>query len=402
VPFDVRPCRDREEFDRALYAIGQNFFGPPTEEQLDRFLRVLELERMHAAFEAGEIVGGAGAFTFDLSVPGGSLPCAGVTVVGTYPTHRRRGVQRSLMRAQLDDVHERGEPIAALWASEEPIYGRYGYGLASWGGEVSISREANAFARPLEWRGQARFVSQEEAKKLFPPVWEALRAERPGVFSRVEAWWETRRLRIPDEEAAHPRRFVALELDGATQAYAIYRTKPGFEGGVSTAKIEVLEALGMNPQATAEIWRFLLDIDWIETVSASLLPPDHPLFLLLAYPRRARYRIADALWVRLVDVGAALSGRAYAGDGSVVFEVRDAFCPWNEGRWRLESGVAARTDEPAELALDVDALGSAYLGAVSFAQLRAALRVEELVDGAAARADALFAWRPLPWCPEIF
>ena len=402
MPFDVRPCRDREEFDRALYAIGQNFFGPPTEEQLDRFLRVLELERMHAAFEAGEIVGGAGAFTFDLSVPGGSLPCAGVTVVGTYPTHRRRGVQRSLMRAQLDDVHERGEPIAALWASEEPIYGRYGYGLASWGGEVSISREANAFARPLERRGQARFVSQEEAKKLFPPVWEALRAERPGVFSRVEAWWETRRLRIPDEEAAHPRRFVALELDGATQAYAIYRTKPGFEGGVSTAKIEVLEALGMNPQATAEIWRFLLDIDWIETVSASLLPPDHPLFLLLAYPRRARYRIADALWVRLVDVGAALSGRAYAGGGSVVFEVRDAFCPWNEGRWRLESGVAARTDEPAELALDVDALGSAYLGAVSFAQLCAALRVEELVDGAAARADALFAWRPLPWCPEIF
>ncbi len=402
MPFDVRPCRDREEFDRALYAIGQNFFGPPTEEQLDRFLRVLELERMHAAFEAGEIVGGAGAFTFDLSVPGGSLPCAGVTVVGTYPTHRRRGVQRSLMRAQLDDVHERGEPIAALWASEEPIYGRYGYGLASWGGEVSISREANAFARPLERRGQARFVSQEKAKKLFPPVWEALRAERPGVFSRVEAWWETRRLRIPDEEAAHPRRFVALELDGVTQAYAIYRTKPGFEGGVSTAKIEVLEALGMNPQATAEIWRFLLDIDWIETVSASLLPPDHPLFLLLAYPRRARYRIADALWVRLVDVGAALSGRAYAGDGSVVFEVRDAFCPWNEGRWRLESGVAARTDEPAELALDVDALGCAYLGAVSFAQLCAALRVEELVDGAAARADAMFAWRPLPWCPEIF
>jgi predicted acetyltransferase len=171
---------------------------------------------------------------------------------------------------------------------------------------------------------------------------------------------------------------------------------------VSTGKLEVLEALGANAQATAKIWRFLLDVDWTETITASLLPPDHPLFLLLANPRRARYRMGDGLWMRLVDVGAALSGRAYKADGSIVFELRDAFCPWNEGRWRLADGHAERTDAAAELALDADALGSAYLGAVSFAQLRDALRLEELADGAVARADALFGWRPLPWCPEIF
>jgi predicted acetyltransferase len=359
VPFDVRPCRDREEFSRALYAIGQNFFGPPTEEQLDRSLSLLELERMHAAFAGDEIVGGAGAFTFDLSVPGGSLPCAGVSVVGTYPTHRRRGVLSAMMRAQLDDVHRRGEPIAALWSSEETIYGRYGYGIASWVGEVAIRREDSAFALPLERRGQARFVTQEEAKALFPPVWEALFAERPGVFARTEAWWAARRLRIPDEEAGHPRRFVALDVGGKTQAYAVYKVQPGFENGLPAGKLEVLEALGVNPQATAEIWRFLLDIDLVETVHASLLPPDHPLFLLLARPRRARYRMFDALWIRLIDVGAALSGRAYVHDGAIVFEVRDELCPWNEGRWKLAGGVAVRTDEPAELALDVDALGSA-------------------------------------------
>jgi predicted acetyltransferase len=133
-----------------------------------------------------------------------------------------------------------------------------------------------------------------------------------------------------------------------------------------------------------------------------MLPPDHPLFLLLANPRRAGYRMLDCLWVRLVDVDAALSGRTYTGDGRVVFEVRDATCPWNEGRWQLEGGSAARTDAPADLALDADALGSAYLGAISFAQLRDAFRLEELAAGAIARADALFGWRPLPWCPEIF
>jgi predicted acetyltransferase len=267
---------------------------------------------------------------------------------------------------------------------------------------VKIKREWSAFARPLERTGKTRFVTPAEALELFPPVWDALRAQRPGVISRTKEWWEVRTLRLPDEEKANPKRFVVLEIDGETQAYAIYRTHHGFEAGVSNARTEVIEAIGTTPQATAELWRFLLDIDWTATFEAELLPPDHPLFLLLANPRRAAYRMGDSLWLRVVDVGAALSGRAYAGDGSIVIDVRDAVCPWNEGRWKLEGGSAARTDEAAELALDVDALGSAYLGAVSFAQLHGSLRVEELVDGALNRADALFGWRPLPWCPEIF
>jgi predicted acetyltransferase len=400
--FEVRPSNGLEEYGNAIFGIGQYFGARPDEDRLLRFSKVLEIQRMHAALEDGEVIGGAGAFAYDFSVPGGTLPCAGVSVVGVYPTHRRRGVLRALMDAQLRDVHERGEPIAALWASEETIYGRFGYGLAAWAGDVKIAREWGAFARPLERRGQVRFVTPEQALDLFPPIWEALRRERPGVFARTREWWELRTLRLPDDEKANPKRFVALDLDGETQAYAIFRTHTGFENGVSSARTEVIEAIGSTPQATAELWRFLLDIDWTATFEASLLPPDHPLFLLLANPRRAGYRMGDGLWARLVDVGAALSGRAYAGDGSIVFGVRDAVCSWNEGRWKLEDGIASRTDADVEIALDVDALGSAYLGAVSFDQLRGALRLEELVEGAVQRADALFGWRPLPWCPEIF
>ena len=400
--FEIRPSRNLEEYGDAIFGIGQYFGAKPDEERLQRFAKVLDLERMHAALEDGQVIGGAGAFTFDFSVPGATLPCAGVTVVGVYPTHRRRGVLRTLMDAQLRDVHERGEPIAALWASEETIYGRFGYGLASWAGEVKIAREWSAFAQPLERRGQTRFVTREEALELFPPVWEALRRERPGVHSRTHEWWDLRALRLPDEEKANPKRFVVLDLDGGVQAYAIFRTHTSFEAGVSNARTEVVEAIGATAQATAELWRFLLDIDWTASFEVGLLPPDHPLFLLLANPRRAGYRMGDGLWVRLVDVGAALSGRAYAVEGGVVFDVRDAVCPWNEGRWKLEGGSATRTDAAADIALDVGALGSAYLGAVSFEQLRSALRIEELVDGAVKRADAMFGWRPLPWCPEIF
>ncbi len=400
--FEVRPSGNAEEFGRAVYGIAQYFGGPLTEDRIERFARVLPIERMHAAFEEGEIVGGAGALPFQFSVPGGVLPCGGVTVVGVFPTHRRRGILRAMMDTQLRDIHEREEPIAALWASEETIYGRFGYGLAAWAGEIKLERVWNEYAVPLERRGQTRFVTPEEAATLFPSVWEALMRERPGVFQRTKAWWELRRLRIPDEEKANPKRLVVLELDGSVHAYAIYRLLHGFEDGASTARLDVSEAIGVSPQATAEIWRFLLDIDWYATLECSLLPVDHALFTLLATPRRARYRMIDSLWMRLVDVGAALSGRDYANDGAIVFDVRDAVCPWNEGRWKLEGGVAARTDAAADLALDASALGSAYLGAVSFAQLRDGLRLEELSDGAVQRADAIFEWRPLPWCPEIF
>jgi predicted acetyltransferase len=400
--FDVRPCIDQDEYGRAVGAIGQYFNPPPSEELLELFARTLPHERMHAAFEDGQIVGGAGVFPFELSVPGGSLACAGVTAVGVTPTHRRRGVLRAMMDTQLRDVHERGEPIAALWASEETIYGRFGYGISAWAGELAVPHEWDAFAEPLELVGRTRFVTPEEARTLFPPVYEAVRRGRPGMTSRSEDWWTDRQLRMPEQEAQAPRRFVVLEVDGEPLGYAIYRTHFSFGDGSATSRLVVREALGATPQATAAIWRFLLDVDWMASVEVSLAPPDHPLFLLVATPRRMRYRMGDELWVRLVDVGAALSGRAYGEGDPLVLEVRDAFCEWNDGRWRLEGGECTRTDEDPDLALDVSALGCAYLGAVPFTQLREAQRVEELKDGAIARADALFAWRPLPWCLEIF
>jgi predicted acetyltransferase len=400
--FEVRPCADQDEFGLAVGAIGQYFNPPPGEEMLERFARLLPHERVHAAFEEGRIIGGAGAFPFELSVPGGSLACAGVTVVGVHPTHRRRGAMRAMMDAQLHDVHDRGESIAALWASEETIYGRFGYGLASWAGELNVRHEWDAFAEPLELAGTTRFVTPEEARELFPPIYEAVRRQRPGMLSRSETWWEERQLRLPDEESNAPRRFVVQEVDGEPLGYAIYRTHFDFEGGLPASRLVVREALASTPEATAAIWRFLLDVDWMTVVEVPFAPPDHPLFLLLALPRRARYRMHDVLWVRLVDVGAALAGRAYGEGGPLVLEVRDAVCGWNDGRWRLDRGTCERTDVEPDLALDVSALGSAYLGAVSFRQLREALRVEELREGAIERADALFAWRPLPWCLEIF
>ena len=129
---------------------------------------------------------------------------------------------------------------------------------------------------------------------------------------------------------------------------------------------------------------------------------DHPLFLMLADPRRLRLTVRDALWIRLIDVAAALTARSYADAGTIVLELTDAFCPWNAGRWRICGKSTERTQQAPDLRADVTALASAYLGGFSWRQLAAACRVEELRPGALARADALFRTDVAPWCPELF
>ena len=119
---------------------------------------------MLAAVDEGRIVGGAGAFSFRTTVPGGAVvPSAGVTVVGVLPTHRRRGILRSMMRLQLDDAHERGEALATLFASEETIYGRYGYGRATLALELKISRIRGAY-RPVKTVSRIRIRSLAAGK----------------------------------------------------------------------------------------------------------------------------------------------------------------------------------------------------------------------------------------------
>jgi predicted acetyltransferase len=402
-PVEVRPARDAAEYRAALGSIGHYFGGWPDEEAAERFGRLLPPERTHAALDGGAVVGGAGAFPFTMTVPGGELPCAGVTVVGVRPTHRRRGILRALMLAQLEDVHRRGEPIAALWASEEAIYGRFGYGLASLCGDIALPRIYASLRDDGPARGVVRLVGPEEARERLPAVYERVRRATPGMYARGPEWWELRQTHDPPEQrgGAGEKNYAVLELDGRDAGYAIYRLRMSWENGSSTGSAELVEALADSAAATRELWRYLLGLDWVATVKAYRLPVDHPLFHLLTYPRRMQFRVGDGLWLRLVDVEAALAGRSYDGDGSVTLEVADEVCAWNAGSYAVSAKGVERGGEP-ELRLDVQALASVYLGGFTFAELARALRVEELRDGALARADALFATAVKPWSPEIF
>jgi predicted acetyltransferase len=398
---EVRPVGP-DEVGKALTPIWHYFGGRPEAEEVEKLSRILPADRVLAAVDGGEIVGGAGAYLFDTTVPGGvQVPTAGVMAVGVLPTHRRRGALTALMRRQLADAHERGEPLALLYASEGNIYSRFGYGLASLAGDIELPKE-HALLRDDEPIGQARLLdTEEEALELLPGIYDRVQSETVGMFTRSHDWWRIRRFyRRPGQSGGQQMR-VVIELEGQPEAYALYRLNFGARHMITETTLHVAEALGTSPRALAAIWRFLLGIDWVARIEADWLPLDHPLFNWLLEPRRMRFTVVEALWVRLVDVGAALLARDL-GEGAIVLDVHDEFCPWNQARWRVERGTADRTTAEADLRLGVSELGSVYLGGFTFDQLRRAERLEEVKPGAAARADALFRTERQPWCPELF
>src|SRR5215813_13027968 len=402
---EIRHCASAEEVRDAIAPIGY-YFGrsAPHQDQAERLTRVLPAQRVYAAWEGDRAVGGLGAFPFELTIPGGRVPAAGVTVAGVLPTHRRRGVLRAMMRALLDACYNQREPVAYLWATEDTIYGRFGFGLASFTAEMDLARERSAFHAPFAASGRVQLVSPGAAEELLAPIYERVAVATPGMFARSSTWWQARTLSDPEWRRGTngDLQCVVFENEGRPTAYALYRVNSAFERGLQTGSVAVIEAIGDSPEATRAIWRYLFDIDWMARVKARLLPLDHPLLLLLAEPRRLGFSFRDGLWVRLLDIKAALSARPYQPEGSVVIEVMDEFCPWNAGCWRVSSASVERTDETPGMRCDIGGLASVYLGGFTWTQLARALRVQELIPGAIARAHTLFEVTSAPWCPEIF
>jgi predicted acetyltransferase len=467
-PYRIRPITE-DEFAHA-YAVDEHAFHTPwpAEPEARHFRGRFEFDRSLAVFDGDLIAGTACAFSFRLSVPGAVVPAAGVSGVAVLPTHRRRGILRSLMTRQLADVHERGEAVAVLWASEGGIYGRFGYGLASAHSVFAIRRGEGRLAReaPAEPGLRLRIAEPERTRPEIAKIYDLILPGRPGLFARDDRWWDAV-LFDPGyrRDGTAPLRCVLAEDSSGPRGYALYSAAPRWdEDGVPDATIRIRELMADSPAAAAALWGDLLSRDLTGEIIAWNRPVDDPLLHLLADPRAARARTRDGLWVRLIDLPAALTQRSYAAPADVVIEVTDDLCPWNTGRWRLRavhssqghgsaghgsaghgsaghdsaghgsaghgsaghdstghgsaghgsaghgsagpSGPANATCEPtgdpADLAMPVAALGAAYLGGTRLGALAAAGLVTELRAGALAVASTAMSWDPAPWCPMIF
>lgn len=374
----------------------------------ERWLKAVEFERLWAAYDEDRVIATSGNISFDLTVVGGQVPAGGVTMISVLPSHRRRGILRRLITHLIDESHDRGEPISILWASEEAIYPKFGYGLASLHSVFEIERERAVFRGRPAIEGRVRLVDHDEAMKVIPTIYDEVRARTPGMFARSEAWWETNTL----YDAPHRRSEGGLlyravwENDGRPEAYALYRMKSDWVQGLASGKVEAFEVVATTPVARREIWRFIFALDLVARVEGPFGPADNPLLLMLEQPRRLRFKLHDSLWLRVVDIKDALEARSYATDGTLVLQVTDDMYERNAGRWRLDASkgrasVVRSQDEP-DVVIDIGDLGSVYLGGFTFSHLSRAGRVAAARPGAIVRADGLFATNIAPWCPEIF
>lgn len=380
----------------------------PTDEELAASAEITEFDRTLAIFDGPEIVATAGIFTYEMTVPnGGRVACAGVTRVSVLSTHRRRGLLTAMMRRQMDDIHERGEPLAALYASEAPIYGRFGYGLSTYQATVELERAHAAFGSGIKRSGRLRMVDLPTAVGAFAQVWDRARRDQPGMLGLDERWMRNTLADLElHRDGASPQYRVLFETDGKPTGFAIYRIKMDWNESGPNGHLRLGMLIATSADVYAALWRHVLDVDLMRRVSAEMRPIEEPLRFLLADSRQPRTRIEDGLWLRLVDIERALVGRRYAIEGGLVLSVRDDFCPWNEGRFELEGGPSGarcrRSGATPDIELSAADLAAVYLGGNRFHVLRDAGRVDELRPGALARADAMFVTDRAPWCPSHF
>ncbi|MFG3345385.1 GNAT family N-acetyltransferase [Streptomyces sp. NPDC048018] len=401
---------DPAEWDK-WYAVLELAFGgvPEADEERKLWQELAEPGRFVGAWDGDRCVGTAGAFTFGLSVPGGAVvPAAGVTMVSVAGTHRRRGILTSMMRRQLEDVRSWGEPVAVLTASEPEIYGRFGYGVGTFAARATIDTTRVRLVVP-EGTDEVslRVTSPTEALEATEAVYARLVPARPGMLERRPGWERLALIDPPGErEGASPRWCVLAERDGEVVGYAHYAVKPEWSFAGANGSVSVHQLAALDPVAEAALWRFVCSVDLTTRVQVHSRPVDDAWQHLVTDVRRCEPTLRDALHVRLVDVGAALAARTYQAPVNVVFEVADAFCPWNEGRWRLSGDAAGavcrRTEDAADLSLSVRELGSAYLGGVSLLSLAAAGRVREVRPGALREASVAFGSPVAPWLPHGF
>lgn len=400
----IRVLRDDELHTANTLFRASLHVKPLSDAEWEQLRHARQPGRAFGAFEAsngadGALIGTARSTDAALTVPGGAqVSAAMVSDVGVRADRTRRGVLTGLMRAQLSEFAERGVVAAALHASEGTIYGRFGYGVGALLRRYTIDRKAARLHPAAPAGGEVELLDIATAfGETLPALYDGL-SRVPGMLTRPVYWWRgvEASLRREDDPLSVAVHYGPRGADG----YVMYRVSRPYP------KPGVLTTVGLhydNPEAFAGLWRFLLAVDLVDTIEVDVAPTDEPLELLFADPRACRVTgVGDDLWVRLVDVRAALAARAYDDGGPLVVDVDDPVLADNSGRYVVGSGEVRRTDAEPDLRLDVAALAMVYLGAWRPSALVATGRITVRDSDVTVRADSVFRTRTAPWCGTFF
>ncbi|HEX5907255.1 MAG TPA: GNAT family N-acetyltransferase [Propionibacteriaceae bacterium] len=400
-----------ERLDEFFAAVVHGFHDDYVAANWEPNRKVFEPERTFGFQVDGRWVSTCGAYSRRLTVPGGTVPTAAVTVVTVQPSYRRRGLLTEMMKHQLDDIHERGEePVALLWASESAIYGRFGYGQACPQVRLSGKTKTTGFRPDVDLgSGSVGEVEHDQAIPIIKRLHNDLLPRRVGALNRSDDWWAVR-WHDPEQwrHGASGYRF-ALHYDhsGQPDGYVAFRVKNDWsEGG---AEVSVSELDADKAEARAALWRFVLDLDLVRRFVRHNAPLDDSVRYLVADLRSVKAEDQDGTYARLVDVPRALEARRYLADLDVTIRIEDPLLDYNTGTIRLEAGRdgasvtrVTRGRRRPDLAMNIRDLSAMYLGGTSLAALVRAGLVSERTKGAAAATGAAFAWSQPPFCPDFF
>ena len=365
-----------------------------------------EFDRSVVAFDGAELVGQSMSYSHSISVPGGAnVACGGLSWVGVRSTHRRMGIMREMVIRHLANYRERGEPLAALFAMEAPIYGRYGWGVATWNEDLEIDSARSELHDGLGVDGDVRFVGWDDAIEEFAPVHEQAMLQKPGMFARSGPFW-VRELR--GKESPPGKLLKTLQVgcyfEGRCEGFASYRTDEDWSEGNPSGTVWISDLVASSARASARLWRYFLEVDLTRTIRI-LRPPDEPLHWWLKDRRAVTRTVSDGLSLRLVDVAKALGAAVYGLEDTIALGVVDATCGWNSGTYLLDSGeegaVCSPTSRTPEVTMMVEDLGSLYLGGVSAYSMHAAGRIDDYAGDGVARLQRLFQSDVAPW-PHIY
>lgn len=406
---EIRPHSPEELWDYRT-AVARGFGYDPIEKPGERelYLQRHEPDRSLVAVDDGHIIGTSVAYTFQISVPGGALvPTAGLTDVTVATTHRRRGILTRLMQRHLENARDRGEQLAALWASESGIYTRFGFGMAMHHERWEMSTSYADFAYQPEVPGKVRFATATEMRALAPEIYQRVVRIRPGMICRPDGWWN---FRFYDPE--HRRQgmssfyFAVYEEDGRPLGYAQYRIQNNWEQKKPDKMLVLEELVAESDAAHAALWRFCLDVDMVTHVKTEHQPTDDALWWMLADPRRLSRASFDSLWLRVIDPVKALSARTYQVEHRTVLGIRDEFCPWVAGNYEVDGGPDGATVKPTKAEADLfmwgAGLAACYMGGAPFSRLARAGRIGAKSEKLLRQADLMFSSPRAPYCPFLF
>jgi len=397
-------------------------FRPITKEEMERFYYVagnalvftqnpdtgnsMQPELTYCAFEDGKLATSYAEWPLTMRFNGSSALIAGVTFVGTLPVYRRRGYLRKIMTDRFKILYEQGDrAIAALYASRAAIYQRYGYAVVSTQSSYNFDPRYLQFSVPQDVPGRFRELADDEFP-LLVEIYRHFRVDKTGYIHRPRAMWYSGVLATPLTGGRLNK--VVYQEDGEPLGYLIYvmEAPPGGNGPGPHQRLTIRDLVWLNPAAYRAAWNYIANMDLVNHVHWGRAPSDDPLPHLLLEPRMLRKTSGDGLLARIIDVEKALPQRHYDDEGTLTFEISDDLCPWNQGRWRLETSTEGssvnRTNEEPQVIMPISTLAMLMFGQISASEAARMARMDVGDDGILPLWDKVMRTKYRPFCADSF